>query len=214
MICCCCLWLVLLVTGNRSARIIEISRFFIFLYFIRLEKTFGFDFSGGGKEGRQEEENKVKSKTAGVLDHDNSIQRKREKRTREREIMPHWWTPCLEAYPIRMPERTPPRIRSEQSESAVEPQFVKAMPLREVVADCEKRWFEQTLKAAKNGDVAMQSLVGQMFCSGYGVTANLKKGKLWLQKAAESDMEARSLLASLSGLEKTRASNLHSSKQN
>ncbi|CAK9204524.1 unnamed protein product [Sphagnum troendelagicum] len=85
MICCCCLWLVLLVTGNRSARIIEISRFFIFLYFIQLEKTFGFDFSGGGKEGRQEEENKVKSKTAGVLDHDNGIQRKREKRTRERE---------------------------------------------------------------------------------------------------------------------------------
>ncbi|CAM6034787.1 unnamed protein product [Sphagnum compactum] len=148
--------------------------------------------------------------------------------------MPHWWTPCLEAYPIRsssypdgsfyetlsssffallMPERTPPRIRSDRSEGAVEPQFVKAMPLREVVADCEKRWFEQTLKAAKNGDVAMQSLVGQMFCSGYGVTANLKKGKLWLQKAAESDMEARSLLASLSGLEKTKASNLHSSKQ-
>jgi hypothetical protein len=89
--------------------------------------------------------------------------------------MPHWWTPCLEAYPIRMPERTPPRIRSDRTESAVEPQFVKAMPLREVVADCEKRWFEQTLKAAKNGDVAMQSLVGQMFCSGYGVTANLKK---------------------------------------
>jgi hypothetical protein len=140
-------------------------------------------------------------------------ERERREREREREIMPHWWTPCLEAYPIRMPERTPPRIRSEQSESAVEPQFVKAMPLREVVADCEKRWFEQTLKAAKNGDVAMQSLVGQMFCSGYGVTANLKKGKLWLQKAAESDMEARSLLASLSGLEKTKASNLHSSKQ-
>ncbi len=79
-----------------------------------------------------------------------------------------WW--CN-----RMPERTPPRIRSDRSESAVEPQFVKAMPLREVVADCEKRWFEQTLKAAKNGDVAMQSLVGQMFCSGYGVTANMKK---------------------------------------
>ncbi len=83
-------------------------------------------------------------------------------------VLHEWW--CN-----RMPERTPPRIRSEQSESAVEPQFVKAMPLREVVADCEKRWFEQTLKAAKNGDVAMQSLVGQMFCSGYGVTANLKK---------------------------------------
>lgn len=178
-----------------------------------MEKTFGFDFSGGRKASRKK---KITSRAKLLRFWTTTTaykERERREREREREIMPHWWTPCLEAYPIRMPERTPPRIRSDRTESAVEPQFVKAMPLREVVADCEKRWFEQTLKAAKNGDVAMQSLVGQMFCSGYGVTANLKKGKLWLQKAAESDMEARSLLASLSGLEKTKASNLHQSKQ-
>ncbi|KAL2642507.1 hypothetical protein R1flu_010094 [Riccia fluitans] len=73
------------------------------------------------------------------------------------------------------------------------------VPLKEVVADCERRWFEATLKAARSGDVSMQSLVGQMFCSGYGVAPDLKKGKLWLQKSAEVDKEARLLLASLSG---------------
>ncbi|KAL3695237.1 hypothetical protein R1sor_009313 [Riccia sorocarpa] len=71
------------------------------------------------------------------------------------------------------------------------------VPLKEVVADCERRWFEATLKAARSGDVSMQSLVGQMFCSGYGVAPDLKKGRLWLQKSAEVDKEARLLLASL-----------------
>lgn len=91
MICCCCWWLVLLGTGNRSARIIEISRFFIFLYFIRLEKTFGFDFSGGRKEGvkegRQEEENKVIAKLLGFWTTTTAYkERVRREREREREI--------------------------------------------------------------------------------------------------------------------------------
>ncbi len=103
MVCCCCWWLVLLGTGNRSARIIKISRFFKFFFILFGWRRLLVSTSAreGRKAGRQEEENKVKSKTAGVLDHDNGIQRKREKRTRDREIMPHWWTPCLEAYPIR-----------------------------------------------------------------------------------------------------------------
>ncbi|CAM6030715.1 unnamed protein product [Sphagnum balticum] len=93
MICCCCWWLVLLGTGNRSAGIIEISRFFFFSLFYSVGEDFWFRLqrgkegrNEGTKAGRQEEENKVKSKTAGVLDHDNGIQRKSEKRTREREI--------------------------------------------------------------------------------------------------------------------------------
>jgi len=110
--------------------------------------------------------------------------------------MPHWWTPCVEAYPIRMPDRRPAKVKS--IDRSADPEFPKATPLKEVVANCEQRWFEQTLKAAKNGDISSQCLVGQMFCSGYGVAANPKKGKFWLQKAAELDMEARSLLASLS----------------
>ncbi|XP_024356641.1 uncharacterized protein [Physcomitrium patens] len=110
--------------------------------------------------------------------------------------MPHWWTPCIEAYPIRMPDRNPAKVKSIGN--SADPEFPKAIPLREVVANCEHRWFEQTLKAAKSGDISSQCLVGQMFCSGYGVPVNVKKGKYWLQKAAELDMEARSLLASLS----------------
>lgn len=48
-------------------------------------------------------------------------------------------------------------------------------PLSDVVSDCVKRWFQDTLKEAKAGDTSMQVLVGQMFCSGYGVPKNTKK---------------------------------------
>ncbi|XP_024356644.1 uncharacterized protein [Physcomitrium patens] len=125
--------------------------------------------------------------------------------------MPHWWTPCIEAYPIRMPDRNPAKVKSIGN--SADPEFPKAIPLREVVANCEHRWFEQTLKAAKSGDISSQCLVGQMFCSGYGVPVNVKKGKYWLQKAAELDMEARSLLASLSGPEYKQDNASVSSKQ-
>lgn len=42
-------------------------------------------------------------------------------------------------------------------------------PLKEVVSECVKRWFKDTLKEAKAGDINMQVLVGQMYYSGYGV---------------------------------------------
>jgi len=53
--------------------------------------------------------------------------------------------------------------------------YPKLNPLRNVVAQCEKRWYERTLKVAQSGDVAMQILVGQMLCSGYGVAVNVKE---------------------------------------
>lgn len=58
------------------------------------------------------------------------------------------------------------------------------VPLKDVVADCERRWFAATLQAAKNGDVDMQFLAGQMFCSGYGIAVDLKKVKIcmWLSE--------------------------------
>lgn len=49
------------------------------------------------------------------------------------------------------------------------------LPLSGVVAECVKRWFQDTLKEARAGDVAMQVLVGQMYYSGYGVTRNVQK---------------------------------------
>lgn len=48
-------------------------------------------------------------------------------------------------------------------------------PLSEVVADCVKRWFQDTLKEAKGGDVNMQVLVSQMYFSGYGVPKDDQK---------------------------------------
>ena len=49
------------------------------------------------------------------------------------------------------------------------------VPLSEVVADCVKRWFRDTLKEAKAGDINMQVLVGQMYYSGYGVARDAQK---------------------------------------
>ncbi|KAG2334766.1 hypothetical protein Bca4012_000242 [Brassica carinata] len=43
------------------------------------------------------------------------------------------------------------------------------VPLAQVVEDCVRRWFQDTLKEAKSGDVGMQVLVGQMYSSCYGI---------------------------------------------
>ncbi|KAK1284995.1 hypothetical protein QJS10_CPB20g00190 [Acorus calamus] len=58
-------------------------------------------------------------------------------------------------------------------------------PLAEVVADCVKRWFQDTLREAKLGDTGMQVLVGQMYTSGYGIPKNPQKGKAWITKASK-----------------------------
>ncbi|CAA3033008.1 uncharacterized protein LOC111368525 [Olea europaea subsp. europaea] len=62
----------------------------------------------------------------------------------------------------------------------------RRLPLAEVVADCVKRWFQDTLKEAKAGDTAMQVLVGHMYCSGYGVPKDTQKGRAWINRASKS----------------------------
>ncbi|CAK9323909.1 unnamed protein product [Citrullus colocynthis] len=59
-------------------------------------------------------------------------------------------------------------------------------PLACVVSDCVKRWFQDTLKEARAGDTAMQVLVGQMFCSGYGVPKDTRKGLTWINRGSKS----------------------------
>ncbi|URE39648.1 hypothetical protein MUK42_34470 [Musa troglodytarum] len=49
------------------------------------------------------------------------------------------------------------------------------VPLKEVVADGTRRWFQDALKEARVGDAVMQVLVGQMHHSGYGVLKNDQK---------------------------------------
>ncbi|KAL8218060.1 hypothetical protein R6Q57_021433 [Mikania cordata] len=60
------------------------------------------------------------------------------------------------------------------------------IPLAEVVLECSRRWFQDTLKEAKAGDTSMQVLVGQMYCSGYGVVKDAQKGQAWISRASRS----------------------------
>ncbi|KAG6596323.1 hypothetical protein SDJN02_09052 [Cucurbita argyrosperma subsp. argyrosperma] len=60
------------------------------------------------------------------------------------------------------------------------------VPLSEVVSDCVKRWFKDTLTEAKRGDINMQVLVGQMYYSGYGIPRDAQKGRIWMTKASRS----------------------------
>ncbi|XP_057536201.1 uncharacterized protein LOC130814164 [Amaranthus tricolor] len=60
------------------------------------------------------------------------------------------------------------------------------LPLSAVVADCVKRWFHDTLKEARGGDVNMQVLVSQMYYSGYGVPKDTNKARAWMSKASRS----------------------------
>ncbi|KAK9683665.1 hypothetical protein RND81_10G157500 [Saponaria officinalis] len=62
---------------------------------------------------------------------------------------------------------------------------VTRVPLSMVVSNCVKRWFQATLKEAKNGEISMQMLVGQMYNSGYGVRKNHQKGRAWIARATK-----------------------------
>ncbi|CAA7031984.1 unnamed protein product [Microthlaspi erraticum] len=64
------------------------------------------------------------------------------------------------------------------------------VPLAQVVDDCVRRWFQDTLKEAKSGDVGMQVLVGQMYCSGYGIPKDEHKGRAWINKASRTRSSA------------------------
>ncbi|KAG0613004.1 hypothetical protein M758_6G068900 [Ceratodon purpureus] len=88
--------------------------------------------------------------------------------------------------------------KGEKKPSSSNDAYLKPSPLRDVVARCEKNWHEQTLRSAKCGNVAMQTLIGQMLCSGYGAAVNVKEGITWLQKAAKKDQEAFNMLTTLS----------------
>ncbi|KAK8617316.1 hypothetical protein V6N13_080233 [Hibiscus sabdariffa] len=75
-------------------------------------------------------------------------------------------------------DKSNPKKKMESSSAA------QRLPLSEVVSDCIKRWFKDTLKEAKAGDVNMQVLVGQMYYSGYGVPRDAQKGRIWMTRAS------------------------------
>ncbi|KAK4742556.1 hypothetical protein SAY87_000557 [Trapa incisa] len=60
------------------------------------------------------------------------------------------------------------------------------VPLSDVVSECVKRWFKDTLKEARAGDINMQVLVSQMYSSGYGFSRDAEKAKAWMTRASKS----------------------------
>ncbi|PIN01075.1 hypothetical protein CDL12_26420 [Handroanthus impetiginosus] len=76
--------------------------------------------------------------------------------------------PVSKARPISSPDPTGSRpdklcLNGRRMEAAENSERQQRTPLSGVVEDCVKRWFQDTLKEAKNGDIAMQVLVGQMY---------------------------------------------------
>lgn len=76
-----------------------------------------------------------------------------------------------ESVPVSRKLRVKTRLMEEAENSGRQ----RRTPLADVVSDCVRRWFQDTLKEAKSGDVAMQVLVGQMYNSGYGVVKDAQK---------------------------------------
>ncbi|CAM8949347.1 unnamed protein product [Rhodiola kirilowii] len=83
--------------------------------------------------------------------------------------------------------RSPIALRAESKSNRMEEASGSdgRVPLSEVVSDCVKRWFVDTFKEAKAGDSAMQILLGQMYCNGYGVTKDVRKGRACFTKASQ-----------------------------
>ncbi|MCD9645904.1 hypothetical protein HAX54_035260 [Datura stramonium] len=79
---------------------------------------------------------------------------------------------------------------SSNSNSNTSSSNQRRLPLSDVVADCVKRWFQDTLKEAKAGDSNMQVLVGQMYFSGYGISRDAQKGRAWISRASKSRSSA------------------------
>ncbi|CAA0836645.1 Unknown protein [Striga hermonthica] len=91
---------------------------------------------------------------------------------------------------VSRPESHHLRLTTRPTRGAESSEAQRRTPLAEVVADCAQRWFQDTLKQAKNGDTAMQVLVGQMYYSGYGVARDTKTAKAWINRAAGSSPSA------------------------
>lgn len=83
------------------------------------------------------------------------------------------------------PEKTSDDVDGSSSSSKAKRKRPMATPenggvaalltLSEVVSDCVERWFQDSLKEARSGDVNMQVLVGQMYYTGYGVPKDADK---------------------------------------
>lgn len=59
------------------------------------------------------------------------------------------------------------------------------VPLKLVVQDAVKRWFNEALSEARRGDVKQQALLAQMYLEGYGCKQDLEQAKIWAERAKQ-----------------------------
>lgn len=62
---------------------------------------------------------------------------------------------------------------------------VHTVPLKVVVAEAVKRWFDDTYQEAQRGDVKQQALLGQMYAEGYGCEKDTRAAREWIERARE-----------------------------
>ncbi|KAG2499403.1 hypothetical protein HYH03_002977 [Edaphochlamys debaryana] len=76
------------------------------------------------------------------------------------------------------------RPGSAQATGHQGPMPTEPIPLKYVVQEAVKRWFEDTLLEAQRGDVKQQALLGEMYKEGYGCQKDARAAKEWSDKAA------------------------------
>lgn len=86
---------------------------------------------------------------------------------------------------------------SNPYEKTLEEHAVPPVPLKLVVADAVKRWFEDTYQDAQRGDVKQQALLGQMYAEGYGCEKNMRAAREWSEKAGSRGYQMRGVYCEL-----------------
>ena len=56
--------------------------------------------------------------------------------------------------------------------------------LKAVMADAVQRWFIDTLRNARNGDMNQAALLAEMLAEGYGCVKDLEEARYWKQVAS------------------------------
>eukprot|EP00201_Polytomella_parva_P021156 CAMPEP_0175041994 /NCGR_PEP_ID=MMETSP0052_2-20121109/2273_1 /TAXON_ID=51329 ORGANISM="Polytomella parva, Strain SAG 63-3" /NCGR_SAMPLE_ID=MMETSP0052_2 /ASSEMBLY_ACC=CAM_ASM_000194 /LENGTH=114 /DNA_ID=CAMNT_0016304669 /DNA_START=72 /DNA_END=416 /DNA_ORIENTATION=- len=75
--------------------------------------------------------------------------------------------------------------------------FAEPVPLKFVVQEAVKRWFEDTKLEAQKGDIKQQALLGQMYAEGYGCVKDAKTAKEWIDKAHKGGYNMRGVYCEL-----------------
>ncbi|KAL3142964.1 hypothetical protein ABBQ38_003249 [Trebouxia sp. C0009 RCD-2024] len=66
----------------------------------------------------------------------------------------------------------------------------QSQPLAEVVSVLVRKWFQDTLEAAKSGNSEQMGVLSSMLDAGYGCTADPQQAKFWAHKAAAPQSNA------------------------